>query len=461
MIPPWRINEVLERAENGPICTEKEFDLKILTPKLKEVIKEHDISYDAEEVIPADDSLINDAFKAAFELYLETGTLCLSSHRRIIFDESEIKEALNLLSGKIHVGIGKDSKEMHHRKIEDKTPPFCLLGPMGQACTKEMFIPISIAYIQEPIADGVSAPALDEIEGRLIKIGSPSEVTGSIAHAMMLREAARRAGRPGMFLVSVATAPSDAAQIAASNPEWGERQTDGRFVGALAELKTNFDLLRKMVHFHQYGCYVGALTGPMLGGYAGGPEGTAIVGIAYHLQGLMVHQSHFHCSFPIHLRFSCTTTKELLWATSLISQSIAKCTSIITFAKGKAAAGPCTKMVLFEAAAHGLTGTISGANLYVIAAARNKHIDRTTPVEARMACEVGHSVVGMALKREDANEIAKEILKKYEGRIKDAPLGKKFQECYDAKRIQPTKEYTELYKSVKKELSNIGINFIY
>ncbi|MFQ6076775.1 MAG: monomethylamine:corrinoid methyltransferase, partial [Candidatus Bathyarchaeia archaeon] len=93
--------------------------------------------------------------------------------------------------------------------------------------------------------------------------------------------------------------------------------------------------------------------------------------------------------------------------------------------------------------------------------ARNRHKDRTTPVEARMACEVGFAAAKMRMKRECAREIANELLKKYEDKIKDAPLGKKFQECYNIKSITPTQEYMNLYRNVKKELIDLGIDFPY
>jgi len=460
LVPPWRIKEVLERAEEGPICQEREFDLKILVPKLNEVIKEYDIRFNPENIIESDNSLADDVYKAALDLYLEVGTYCTSSHRRILFDESEIKEAMSNHPGKFLVGAGKDAREMSHRRVEDINKPFCMLGPMGLPCSEELFVPICIAYIQEPIADGVTAPALDSLDGRLIKIGTPTEVRGAVTHTTLLKHAARKVGRPGIFCTSVATAPSDAAQISASNENWGEKLTDGRFVGAIAELKVNYDLLRKMTHFVTYGCYIGALTGPLLGGYAGGPEGTAVIGVAYHFQGLMVHQAHYQASFPLHMIHTCNTTQELLWCTSIVSQAIAKNTPLITFAKGKAAAGPCTDMVLYEAAAHGLSATVSGANLYVLGTAKEKIKDGYTPMEAKMACEVGHSIAKMRMKRSDANQIVKEILKRYK-KIEEAPVGKKFYECYDVSKVRPTKEYVELYNKVKRELADLGIEFEY
>jgi len=454
------LTQVVERAEEGPICTERDFDLKILAPKLIEVVKKYGIHFDREQMIPSDDSLADDLWKAGLELYLETGTLCTTSNRRILFKEEEVKEALAQASSHIVVGSGKDAKDMYHRNIEDERRPFIFLGPMGQSCDEELFLPICMAYMQEPIADGVSAPILERISGLALKTGAPSEVLGAVAHTMMIREAARRVGRPGLFLVSVATAATDGAQIAASNPEWGERLSDGRFVGALAELKVDYSLLRKTVHFHQYGCFVSTLAGAIVGGYTG-TEGSAVLGVAYHLQGLMVSHSHLTCSFPLHMKHSCTTAPETLWATGLVEQAIARNSKLISFAKGKTAAGPCTDMVLHEAAAHGLIGTVSGGNLYVIGAARNKQKERFTPMEAKMAAEVGQAVANMRLRRSDANEIAKKLISKYESKLQNAALGKKFQECYDIHTLRPTPEHVELYKNVKTELRDLGIEFQY
>ena len=91
--PPWRINEVLERAVNGPICLEKDFDLKLLVPELRRVIKEYDISFDPMTPVPSDNDLADNLWKAAMDLYLEVGTLCTDTHRRILFTEAELKEA--------------------------------------------------------------------------------------------------------------------------------------------------------------------------------------------------------------------------------------------------------------------------------------------------------------------------------------------------------------------------------
>ncbi|MFX0122999.1 MAG: monomethylamine:corrinoid methyltransferase [Candidatus Hodarchaeota archaeon] len=458
--PPWRINEVLDRAQNGPVCLEKDYDLKLLVPELRRVIKEYDIAFDPATPVPEDPSLADSLWEAGIDLYLKIGTLCTDTHRRILFSEEEIKEALGNFPGKFTLGFGRDSRELTCRQIEDRKQPFCMFTP-DITCDEDLFLPMSMAYLQEPLADGVCAPILDEIEGMPIRSGYPSEVKGAVAHAMMFREAARRVGRPGIFLKSVGTAESDAAQISASNLEWGERLTDGRFVASITELKIDNSLLDKMIHFHTYGCFVGALAGPILGGYAGGPEGTAVVGIAYHLMGLLVNQGHFMVYFPFHLKHTCNTTRELLWVLSITYQSLARNSNLISLSASYAAAGPYTPMVLKEAATHALTSVVSGSNLWIMAVAKNRYKNYATPMEARFAGEVGYGVSNANLSRNDVNELVLTLLKTYEENIEDAPLGKNFRECYDVKRCKPDTEYSDLYHNIRKELEDLGVPFIY
>jgi hypothetical protein len=65
------------------------------------------------------------------------------------------------------------------------------------------------------------------------------------------------------------------------------------------------------------------------------------------------------------------------------------------------------------------------------------------------------------IKRQEANDLVKKIVARYEKQIAEAPLGKKFQECHDVKKIAPTKEYTELYGTIKRELTDLGVPFVY
>jgi hypothetical protein len=63
------------------------------------------------------------------------------------------------------------------------------------------------------------------------------------------------------------------------------------------------------------------------------------------------------------------------------------------------------------------------------------------------------------MKRDQANEIVKQLLAKYEDNLPGAPRGLKFWECYDMKTLKPCKEHAELYSKARKELESYGIVF--
>lgn len=459
-MPPYKMWEIMERANTGPFCEDDEFLFKIFMPKMKEVIEKYNIKYDPDTPVPADNDLADRVWQAAAEFFLEVGVLNVDTHRRIMVDESELKEALYHAPGRYLVGAGKDARLWEHRSVEDTSPPFCIFSP-DITCDEEIFLPMSIAYIQEPLADGVCAPILEQSMGLKIKSGTPIEMAGVVEHAMTLRQAAKLAGRPGLFLVAVGTAQSDTAQIAVSNDEWGVRHTDGRLIGMLTELKIDNELLNKVAHCTQFGCFIGCLSGAIYGGYAGRAEGTAILETAYHMVGLTVYQANFQQSFPFHLHFTSNSGREMLWLVSVKHQAVSRNSHILSTSNGFLNAGSGAEMVLYEAAAHGLVSVVSGGSLWETAVARNKYRNHATPLEARLACEVGHAVARQGMTRAQANEITLKLLEKYEDQIADAPKGKPFQECYDVRTARPLPWYLDMYKKVKDEVAAMGVEFLY
>ena len=56
---------VLDKAENGPVVAEKDWDRQYITKKVKELIKKYDISWDAGTMVPDDDALADRLFEAS------------------------------------------------------------------------------------------------------------------------------------------------------------------------------------------------------------------------------------------------------------------------------------------------------------------------------------------------------------------------------------------------------------
>jgi len=457
---PIRMWEILRRAETGQFIEEKDFLMKHFIPTMRKVIKKYEIKYNPQIPVTSDDDLADRVWQAALEFFLEVGIYHQDTHRIIKFSEEEIKEALFATPPEYMVGEGADIRRFGSRKIEDSIPPFMLFSP-DITYDEHDHLRACIAFLKEPLLDGLCAPILDQFMGRKIKSPTPSELGGATTHAMNLREAARLVGRPGVWFVAVGTAESDMAQIAVSDDMWGVRHTDGRLVGAITEFMTNSSMLNKATHYQMNGNIAGCLPGAIYGGYAGGAEGTAVLEVAYHLMGLMVYFAQFIQNFPFHLRYGSNTGREMLWITSIYSQAVARNTHLVQTSNGFANAGPGTEMLFYETAAHAIASTVCGANLWEIAPARNKIHNYGTPLECRFAAEVGHSVTKMNMTREKANEIVNKLLNKYEDNIPTAPEGKPFQQLYDMKELIPTQEYLNQYYKIKEDVAKMGIDFIY
>ncbi len=63
------------------------------------------------------------------------------------------------------------------------------------------------------------------------------------------------------------------------------------------------------------------------------------------------------------------------------------------------------------------------------------------------------------MKRAEANELVKQLLNMYEDNIDNAPVGKKYQDCYDVNTGEPCQEYVDIYGQVKEELRGMGFNY--
>ncbi|MHA2297479.1 MAG: monomethylamine:corrinoid methyltransferase [Candidatus Hodarchaeales archaeon] len=452
--------DVIRKAETGPICIEKDFDLKKMRLTLKDVIKEYDIKFDPDSLIPNDDNLADAVFNAAMDLYLEIGTLCVTTHRQIKFEEAEIKEALRNAPNRITFGEGSDAREMTNRRVEDQKPPLCLTSG-GCEISEDIYVQVVQSYAQEPLADTVSGGfPLKTIFGMVPKAGAPAEVLASIYNVIYAKEGTKRANRPSVgFHNLLGSALSAEAYISASQPDLGVRPTDGILIASLAELKTDYWQLNKAIYYSQRkdDVLVGGVYVPLMGGYGGGPEGTAIVTLAHHLQGVLVHGVAYADYPPLHLKYSCSTAPETLWIISIVNQALSRNTHLLTASEAITAAGPCTDMVLQEVSACSIAGAVSGCHINNASAAKSQYTDRESGMEARMGSEVGHAVTGM--KRTNANELVKELVSKYEKNLQKPPLGKTFQECYDLKTVKPSEEYLSIYSRVKGELEDLGLNF--
>ncbi len=457
MVSFW---EVLDRAINtGPMLEPKEFDMLIFK-KASELVKEYDIRYDPSTPVPSDDNLADELFEAGLRLYLETGTYCISSQRQIKFSEDEIKQALKDVPSKILIGEGAETRWLEKRDIEDPKEPLNLGGVIESNPQEgEIFVKLYQSIAQEKAVDGVYYGPPSTIEGRVLRPGTPMEVHAGICITSWVREALRRVGRPGLHLTSAC--PSAIGDIASCDPEKGVRSTDSITLPVTTELKTEYDTLSKIAYSLNYGCIRNPYWLPMVGGFAGGPEGAAIVGVAEGFHAILVCQlgPGYCASSGTTVELAGQSSRNTIWATSMLWNALNRNTDIIGGVGCTTRAGPGTEMMFLEAAATAIGGMVygGGAIQHGVRKAVLVKPNQGSGLEPKFQGEVAKATAG--LKRKDANEIVKALLTKYEDKIFKAPQGKSFEELYDLKTLQPRKDYLEIYNGVKKDLEDLGLHF--
>jgi methylamine---corrinoid protein Co-methyltransferase len=446
--------EVIKRALNGPYYSEHDFDMKVVVPKLRAIVKKYGIRFDPENPIANDDKLADDVFQAALELCVETGTYCTDTSRVIRFSREELLEGLRDAPAAPVFGEGRDRKAMLGRKPESSLPPWCYVGAGGATCSsEEVYVRLVEGYGRNPLTDSVTCPTLTKINGMEVVAGSPLELLACIRSVELGRAALRRAQRPGLPIMnSIATAVTDAGKIAGS--EFGLRDSDCWVVGFAAEFKVSFQRLNEVAYILARGGQVLGECGPILGGYAGGPEGVAVVSTAYLLYSILILRASAHLTFPLNMR-GWNSSQQLLWTQSLSTQAISRNTHLPQLWYTYCAAGPMTEMNLYEIAAGMISGVVSGGNIEFggVGAARN--MDHLSPLEPRFATEVAHAAAGMS--RADANEIVRKLVAKYEDKLLDPPKGVPFQQNHDWDSIEPCPEYADLYGRIKDELRGYGL----
>jgi hypothetical protein len=457
MINFW---DVVERCDKGERMKEADFDI-LLFSKASELVEKYDIRFDRNEVVPSDDGLADRAFKAAMELFLDIGFYCLDTERIARFTREEIDEVIANAPSRYVWGEGKDQRISKARKVEDSRDPSCTFSALGVPVPEELFVKVCQSLVMEPLADSFCGPSLlSTLRGIPIRAGHPIEVAAAIWDVSKRREAARLAGRPGLGIYAlISCAESTAAILAAAREEFGALRTDVTQNGVIAELKVDYARMMKVPFQLESGSGIAGLYGPLMGGYAGGPDGTMITLIAHFFIGLLAFNADYHIPFPIDIHQVCNTSAEMLWLVSVYSQAIARNTHLLNLSVAMAAAGPSTEMLFYEMVAHALTSTVSGANLVLGGIARDKYPERVSSLELRAGAEVGHIVARMGMTRGEANGLVKELLSRYENEIPDAPLGKKFSELYDLEKVTPTEEYLAVYQKIRKELKDIGLDY--
>jgi methylamine--corrinoid protein Co-methyltransferase len=426
--------EMIERVSQGPRVREEEFD-KSIFPRVKELAEKYDIKYDPANPIPADDAMADRLFAAGMEFAVEKGLWVLDTQKVVKFTEAEIWRFLDNYRTPLTFGYGKDQVTLYPRKPESDVRPLVIGGAAGSSMSEgEIYVKHMMNFALEPTNDMIANGNPARIEGREIRPLSPNEVHGAIQEVGWIREAIRRAGRPGMPLfVAPGCAASAPPAVAIINEERGLRKGDFMYAALLTELKSDYDRLIRAVTAVENGVHVATLLAPMVGGWAGPPEGAAICGAAETLLGAICHSSTIVVHHPVHmsLKNGATTHRTTLWIESVVGQAFSRNTCFPIGQNVFLDARAGTYEVLWEAAANAIVAVSSGQHTGPgpSGITGGDDVDMISGIELRLLGETSRAVTGMS--REQANEITVKWQEKYEPTLGNPPTGKRLQDLYD------------------------------
>jgi methylamine--corrinoid protein Co-methyltransferase len=445
--------EVIDKAETGIFMEERDFDLKVIAKRCKELVKEYGIKYDPAEIITTDDSMADDVFEAGMKLALEAGLYCIDTKRIISFDEAYFKEAILSAPRSLVIGEGKDARLLYSRGIEDARMPIICGGQAGAAIPEEWYLPMAISFMKEPLVDMVNNGGLAVVEGRKVRTKTPLEIQACRRELTMLREAASRAGRSGMGLIAGESSVSALGDLAIAHERY-MRKSDSHLVALLNELKTDYDRISKVVNFTEYGAYNCTLVDPIIGGYAGGAEGVAVCFIASFLLGRAAYRSEFHVCHPIHFRYMSTSAPEGMWNLNIVGQSMSRNAPFVIMGDVWTSAGAGSEMVFYEAAANTITNVVTGSHPLGVSATNGKY-PHASGLETRFMAEVALTTARARLSREDANEMVVKLASEYREKQAKPDIGKPFPELYDVTKVVPKKEWNDTYLRMKGKISDM------
>jgi len=196
----------------------------------------------------------------------------------------------------------------------------------------------------------------------------------------------------------------------------------------------------------------------MIGGYAGGPEAAAVTNIALTILQYAIFGIMYGDGNAVDVRYQGNCGRAGIWAQSVINQAISRNSNFLGEAVAFQVAGPNTEMLLWESAVGCLTCGVSGASGTMVPySAGGSKVDYLTPLETRFCAEL--MIAGAKMKRQQVNEIARDLIPRYEEQLFHPPIGQSIRECYDLARMEPKEDWLALHSRVKAELAAMGVPF--
>lgn len=446
----------LDKAYTGEMCSIKDWDVKVIPQSVRRLLKKYGLekTYDSENPCNIDMELADTFYKAGYELALELGFLCEDTERIIRIDESELQQAFSEMDNCVRFGAGDDEVKAMSRTPGDDIMPV-MIAPLALMMSEEYVVPTLTGIIKKrKLVDVMNGLTIDKPRGRDIRSGTPYETWLGHYEQELKRQALWMAGREEMGVLGVSNSTTEYGYFGGAESAPGKNQQALSLLPA--ELKICFGNFHRVIHAINLGQTVHAGSNSYIGGYAGPVEGAAIANIANELLETAILRADNTGNHIFDMKHLCGTSRKALWGNSIVTQAISRNTKIKNCKILDTVGGPCTDFYFYESAAGLMIHAASGASCTIgPRSAGGRLSDYITPVEAWWCAEVFKSCGNMKL--EVVNQIAKQLIPKYEDGLGNPPIGKPIYECFDLKRLEPTEEYAELYQRMKEELMGLGM----
>ena len=391
---------LLEKAENGPMVDEKEWDRQYIYNTIKGLVTKFDITWDKRAPgVPSDDALADRLFAAGMELAISSGVYCIDLHRRIAFDRDELVRILDYAPKEVIIGEGNDAVTITKRRPDEHSRVATVGGAYGTQVPEVLFVPVMLSYAQERSLDFIDNASLVSTYGHPIRANSPWEAIGCWQEMELSFEVIKRAGRPGMPIGCAEDSPSAIGELATTT--FGAfRPTDWHHASFVSELKTTYAELTKAVHFAHTGSFSHNFYNPIYGGFVGSGPGMAVAIVAGMILLKACYGGVTDNPGPSHAHLSCDTFPDMITSQALAFQALNRNTNLLTSSFVRPVGGPGTKEILYETAALTLASIPSGVALMEgVQSGTGRFTAHISGLEARFMAEVARAATHLTLQR--------------------------------------------------------------
>jgi methylamine--corrinoid protein Co-methyltransferase len=425
--------ELAERAYRGPRMGEKEWDLGLFR-KMQRLVEVHKLAYSGpDRYLDVDDDYVDRAFRAAVAFLSEAGVYCISTNRVIHFDEEEVLDAVKSAPHEFVVGEGRDARVVRKRTMEDRRRVNVISGghcPWPQ----DVASMAQTAYARVLRGDIIEGFNLAHIDGYEVH-GLPLAVYAARREFAIMREAVRKAGRPGMAVTLYPILTKAGPLIAPIDPDTGLRRTDGLLLSVLPDMKVEADYLATAITYEGYGGYkVNGGCFSIIGGFCGGVEGAIIEAIAKGITAWMVYRDVFQYGGTVSGSRSLTarwtpameekyrkapTLRSPIWSTYVVQRALSRNTNIIRFGgiEGRAGIGGIgSEAELLSMARDVIANTVMGCNLVCTTGSN------PTPYHVEFRARVADATVRARIKQDEVRGLMEEIDDLVTERLHGVPL---------------------------------------